>query len=241
MINKCLRADRRKNMNYLLVWDIDGTLIHSKGAGRRAMNRAFLDIYGIEDGFKNVEMAGKLDSVILQEVFRHHGIKGEDGKRFFERYCKHLEDEIRALNSSLVLPGVTALLEELDKRENIFNVLGTGNIENGARIKLQNDNLNRFFPTGGFGDEPMERWQVIAKAIENASLFFGLEFGKDFIYVIGDTPRDMECAKKLGIKAIGAATGPYKAAQLLASGAYAAFPDLSDIKKILDTITANLP
>ncbi|MCX7708854.1 MAG: HAD hydrolase-like protein [Clostridia bacterium] len=215
-------------MNYLLVWDIDGTLIQSRGVGRRALDKAFLDLYGIENGFEKVDMAGRLDSLIIRDAFALHGLAVNDYNALLDLYFKYLREEIAKINMPLAAPGIAQLLPLLESQGCYYNVLGTGNIERGARIKLENDDLNKYFPTGGFGDSPLERWQIIEKAIINAYELFGIHFEKENTYVIGDTPRDMECGKKLGIKAIGTATGPYSVAQLLDSGADFALESLID-------------
>jgi len=221
-------------MGFLLIWDIDGTLIQGRGMGRRAMDRAFLDLYGIPGGFNGINMAGGLDSLILCDALSCHGIENRNHTEFFNKYCEHLRDEVQKLNDSVASPGVIALLELLNKNGGFCNALGTGNIEKGARIKLEIDGLNRFFPTGGFGDEPMERWQVIEKAIFNSTVYFGTGFESENIYIIGDTPKDIECGKRLSVKTIGTATGPYTMQQLADCGADFVFSDLSDVHAFLE-------
>ncbi len=220
-------------MCYLLIWDIDGTLIHSRGVGRRAMDLAFAELYNIPEGFSQIDMAGRLDAVILSEAYRYHGFENQDPGVFFSRYCEILEAEVQKSEASFALSGIMELLETLNRQEGFYNVLGTGNIERGARIKLEKDGLNRYFSTGGFGNTPTERWQVIQKAVENSCSLFNRDFANDRIFIIGDTPRDMECAKRLGTKAIGTATGPYTVSELMDSGADYAFGDLTDTEAFL--------
>lgn len=221
-------------MNTLLIWDIDGTLIQGGGVGKRAMDRAFLELYGVADGFRSIDMAGRLDAMILKNAFEFYDIRVKDCTEFFDRYCQYLQEEIKKQNSPFAVPGIPELLGILDRKSLFYNVLGTGNIEKGARIKLDNDGLNKYFSTGGFGDEPMERWQVIEKAVHNAAGFFNTSFEKENIYVIGDTEKDIECGKKLSVKTIGIAKGPYSAAELISFGADYAFDDLTDIHAFID-------
>jgi len=201
-------------LNYLLVWDIDGTLIQGRGIGKRAMDRAFLEIYGIEEGFEGIDMGGRLDAMILKEAYLRHGIKNADSARYFRSYLKYLEEEVKKLDYDIDAPGIISLLNELNSKDGFYNVLGTGNVERAARIKLSVHDMNRFFPTGGFGDKALERWQVIEKAIYNSTKEFGREFAKNNVYVIGDTPRDIECGKIIGAHTVGVATGSYSSREL---------------------------
>jgi phosphoglycolate phosphatase-like HAD superfamily hydrolase len=212
--------------NYLLVWDIDGTLINSKGIGKKAMNRAFYELYGIHNAFEGIDMAGMLDYTILQTAFARHCLTVEHADAFYTKYVKFLQAEIENLTVPIVFPGILTLLEILSSKGNFFNVLGTGNIEKGARIKLSRDGLNSFFPTGGFSDKETERWQVIEKAVANSTRHFGITFEKENIYVIGDTPKDIKCGKVLGAKTVGAATGQHTTAQLEECGADHVFENL---------------
>jgi phosphoglycolate phosphatase len=220
-------------MNYLLIWDIDGTLISTEGVGRRAMERAFLELYGVENALKEINMAGMLDSVILKQLYEFFSINEADPGIFYEKYTKFLEDELDKLGDSLVLPGAKALLESLKNRRGFFNAIGTGNIEKGARIKLIYANLYGFFRVGGFGDEEMERWELIKKAIVNASEYYGIKFKNEHICIIGDTPKDMECGKILGVKTIGVATGSYSMDELSSHGAHYVFENLLDKESFL--------
>lgn len=228
-------------MSYLLIWDIDGTLIRTKGVGKKAMNTAFHKLFGISDGFEPINMAGMLDAAIVRKAFEIHNIpvilpdgrENTDIERFYELYIEALSSEIRMIQRSIACPGVLELLETLHQRDNFYNALGTGNIEKGARLKLSVDNMNRYFPTGSFGERLMERYQLIEKAIANAEEYYKLKFQKDNIYVIGDTPKDVECGGKLGIKSIGVATGIYTKEQLAEHGADYVFENFSNIKDFL--------
>lgn len=206
-------------MDYLLIWDVDGTLIKMKGIGKKSLDKAFYELYSIENAFSNIDMAGRLDKVILEEAFRVHNLDKGSLAKFREKYAEVLEVEVKKIKTSIACPGIIELLEALSEKENIYNVIGTGNMEKGARSKLSIDNLNRFFPLGAFSEEETERWQLIEKAISNAKDYFGIDFKNENIYVIGDTPRDIECGKKLKVKTIGVATGSYTCDDLLACGA----------------------
>lgn len=224
-------------MKNLLIWDIDGTLIQGRGIGRRAMDSAFSELYYINEGFKDVDMAGRLDSVILNDAYKIHNMEQEDPKIFFDTYCVYLQEEIAKLDSPIEAPGVLNLLEELNRYGSFLNVLGTGNIEKAARIKLHAHNMNDHFPLGGFGDEVMERWQVIEKAAIKSRMYFDTDFSNNNIYIIGDTPRDVECGKKLNLRTIAVATGLTCAEDLKRCGADYVFENFENSNTFLDIFT----
>ncbi|MCT4604823.1 MAG: HAD hydrolase-like protein [Marinisporobacter sp.] len=198
----------------LMVWDIDGTLINSGGCGRDAMEKTFYKLFGLEKAFENVNMAGRLDAMIVEDALLKHTIKAIDKKLFFDTYCEILKEILQGKDYIEILPGVKNILEHSSKEHNFFHALGTGNIERGARIKLKVHELNGYFQVGGFGDHRVERWEIIQKAIDLAQKVQGIKYAKKNIYVIGDTKLDIECAKILGIKSIAVATGSYSAEKL---------------------------
>ena len=222
-----------ENNKYLLIWDIDGTLIQGRGVGRRAMDKAFLELYGIAEGFKDISMAGRIDAVILQDAYTKHNITATDKGSFLCTYCKYLEKDVKELISPIDAPGILDLLNFISRKDNLFNVLGTGNFENAARIKLSKHDMNTFFSTGGFGDNAKERWQVIEEAINKAEKLFNMTFCKENIYVIGDTPKDIECGIKLGIKSVGVATGSHTSDQLKEYNPDHVFEDLTDLESFM--------
>ncbi len=201
-------------MKKLFIWDIDGTLIKGCDIGRKSMDMAFFDMYGIKNAFDGIDMAGRVDSNILRDAYELHNICNRDSSTYFNRYAIRLDDEFKKLDFSIEVPGILQLLNILSNIPDFFSVLGTGNTEKAARIKLAYHNMNNYFPTGGFGDKEQERWQVIQESIENSKNFFNTNFTNDNIYVIGDTPRDIECGRKLGVKTVAVATGYFSYSQL---------------------------
>jgi phosphoglycolate phosphatase len=220
-------------INYLLIWDIDGTLTRIEGVGVKAIEKTFLELYGVENALKGISLVGMIDSIVLKKLFELFDIKVADRNAFFTRYPEILKAELEKLGSSTVLPGVKTLLEYLKNCRCFYNVLGTGNVEKGARIKLEYAKLNSYFHTGGFGDEEVERWKLIKKAILNASKYYKIKFENEHTYIIGDTPSDMECGEKLGVKTIGVATGPYSIDELSGFGADYVFENLLDKESFL--------
>jgi len=223
-------------MNKLMIWDIDGTLIQNAQLGKTAWNKTFFELYGIKDGFENISMAGKLDTAIIKEAYDVHHLIGKNKDAFFDLYCSNLAEDVKNRNSLWAAPGILSLLKTLRTITCFYNSLGTGNIERGARIKLSRDNINEYFAVGGFGDFERERWELIENAITNSSKHFGIEFSKSDIFVIGDTPKDIECGKKLGVKSIGVATGQFSVEQLRDCAADFVFQNLLDNEKFIEVI-----
>ncbi len=220
----------------MLIWDIDGTLIRTGGTGRNSMEMAFREAYGIKDALKNYDMAGMLDMVIYEQIMDRFGIPGHrrDPNAFFGIYCTILENEIKKHGNIRALPGIKQILATLDQNERFCNSLGTGNIKNGARLKLGAVDLNGYFPTGGFSDGNVkERWLVIKKAVENAKQHYSTAFDPEMTYVIGDTPRDIECGKRAGLRTIAVATGYFSEEVLKAYGPDHHFADLSNVQQFL--------
>jgi len=223
----------------LLIWDIDGTLINSKGCGRRAMDKAFLKLYNIKDGFSRVNMAGRLDWQIVRDALEINNIKEDDIFSFLDNYGESLKEELIKNPSCEILPGINEILVETWEDQNIYHALGTGNCEIGARLKLSHLGLDRYFEIGGFGDEDLERWELIDKVIKKASEYYNTNFKKENIYVIGDTPLDIECGKKLGVKSVAVATGAYKYEELqkhLPDFIFRNFADFHDFISIIKDI-----
>ncbi|MDI3257988.1 MAG: HAD family hydrolase [Kyrpidia sp.] len=199
----------------LLIWDIDGTLTYTPGVGRRAMEMAFEEEFGISNALEGIDMAGGLDVEIVRQAFERHGLPHERRSPYFSRYLHLLDQLLAAPHPGGPTPGIVETLETLAVRNDVIQVLGTGNIEPGAWIKLRRHGLARYFETGGFGDHPVPRWMVIRSAIDRARSHYGTgEIPPDEIYVIGDTPRDIEAGRHLGVRTVSVATGPFSLEQL---------------------------
>jgi phosphoglycolate phosphatase-like HAD superfamily hydrolase len=205
----------------LLLFDIDRTLIDTGGAGRRALCIAFFQLTGIERGTEGIIPDGKTDPLIIVEMFqRRLGRRPTDGElgKMKELYLRLLQEEIKKSKGYRVLAGVRELLEELSKDPQVLLGLGTGNFERGARIKLSRANLNRFFSFGGFGSDSMDRDVVLKIGIERGRELARIS-GKEVeaVYVVGDTPYDIEAGKRVGARVIAVASGKYSISQLEAA------------------------
>lgn len=211
-------------MTRVLLFDIDNTLLWSGGAGTQAMNRAFLDMFGIENGFARVEFSGRTDRYIFAEALRQHGIQGDEPAlllEFQERYCALLPRALRRKRGRL-MPGFPHLLEALQGKARLG--LATGNFRRGAYLKLAHYGLDRFFPDGAFGEESENRNDIVRLAL--ARLADGASPRQ--VLVIGDTPHDVTSALANGVVAVAVATGRHSAQELREAGAHFVFPDFSD-------------
>jgi phosphoglycolate phosphatase len=220
-------------MAKIFLFDVDNTLLNSGGAGSRAMNLAFRDLFGVENGFDGVEFTGRTDSAIVRDGLRLHRLP--DGNfpallaRFKDSYLRHLARTLPQVKGR-VLPGVPALLEALTGAEGVRLGLATGNLRRGAMMKLKYYGVRAFFRGGGFGEDSELRSEVVALAIRRLG---GRPGGRNPVYVVGDTPLDMDAAKANGALAVGVATGSTSVEHLQRSGADIVFPDFSDVPSVV--------
>ncbi|MGE5327940.1 MAG: HAD family hydrolase [Deltaproteobacteria bacterium] len=222
--------------NVLLMWDVDGTLIRSEGLGKRAFEYAFEILTGIKNACSGINLGGKVDIGIYKEMCEAFNVKAVEDEEFIKVYTRALEEIVKDKCTMKINPNIVFLLETLESKKGVYNVLGTGNIEKGARLKLSPVDLNKYFKTGGFGDNETERWRIIKGGIRKSEELFGVKFENENIFVIGDTPRDIECAKKVGVRSIAVATGNFSEAELKESKPDFVFKDLSDTEQVLGSI-----
>lgn len=210
--------------NTLLLFDIDGTLIRTR-AGRRSVRATFAQLYEIAAAEEGVPMAGRTDRHILAEIMEAHDIPKADLKRIERTYLQNLYQETRR-DPGIILPGIPELLRACQAAPNVFLALGTGNLEEGARLKLQPHGLNDFFQTGGFAGDGEDRPQLIRRAVQKARKLFGRDFQR--VVVIGDTPLDVDCGKANGCYTLAVATGLHSYEELAGCNPDATATDLSD-------------
>jgi phosphoglycolate phosphatase-like HAD superfamily hydrolase len=193
----------------LVLFDIDGTLVRTGGAGVKAFAKVFDTEFGATDGFERLKFAGRTDVSLVREFFEVHKIPStpENFKRFFERYVFWL-DHILAHSKTDACPGVHEFIRDLKalRRPPVVGLL-TGNIQLGAEIKLRHFDLWREFETGAFADDSEDRNQIAAVARERGSRILGETLRGDQVLVIGDTPLDIRCGRAIGAKVLAAATG----------------------------------
>ncbi len=200
----------------LVLFDIDGTLIQTGGAGERAFAKVCATEFGAPHGTARLNFAGRTDPSIVREFFGQHQIEpsADNFRRFFDRYVFWL-DHILGHLPGRVLPGVEEMIDEWRAlpRGPALGLL-TGNIRLGAQIKLRHYHLWECFATGGFGDDHEDRNQIAVVARERGHRLLGEKLRGEQILVIGDTPRDIECARAIDAKCLAVATGSYRLDQL---------------------------
>jgi phosphoglycolate phosphatase len=213
----------------LLLFDVDQTLIFTGGAGLRALDRACLTILSVKNATQGILPHGKTDPAIIREILltRYRNSSEIDARvaSILESYVFFLKEEVRTSEKYRVLPGIAEILAEISARADTVLGLATGNVELGARIKLDRGDLNRYFAFGGFGSDSENRTTLVRKAAEAAAIKSGDAVLPEDTFVIGDTPLDIEAGRGAGFKTVGVATGHYSVDELLAAGATFAIPD----------------
>lgn len=220
----------------LVLWDIDGTLLHCGSDGKKALNHAFHELYGIADAFEHAAIGGAMDSALINHVHETHGIDELRKAQFQERYRAALEEILSQNQEKKVLPGVLGLLNHLNQEPSVVNALLTSNLQVGAQTKLDAFDLKQFFLIGGYGDEPGEKWDVANRCIESAEREFHTNFRRDKIFLIGDSCYDITAAKVCGIKSIAVSTGWADAESLNRCKPDHFFSDLTQTDQILSVL-----
>ena len=224
----------RPHPGTVLLFDIDGTLVLTGGAGGRAMTRAFESLYGIPNGFEGIPFNGRTDSWIVSRAAAAHGIANDAIVRFKPLYLDYLAEELGKPGPRKgVMPGISPLLDALAQRDDVFLALLTGNYELGARLKLQHFDLWRYFACGAFGDTTHDRNGLLSEALERVAVCGGPRAAPADTVIIGDTPLDVAVAVTGGARSIAVATGSHTTDELQASGADVVFQDLSDLEAVL--------
>jgi phosphoglycolate phosphatase-like HAD superfamily hydrolase len=227
----------------LVLFDIDGTILWSDGAGRKAMQRALTSAFG-SSGSPEYRYDGKTDRQIVRDLMR---MEGHDDAVIDARMTVLLDDYVAGLHAELRteasrvhrFDGVLELLDALEARPDRRVGLLTGNIEVGARAKLQAAGVDPArFTVCAFGSDHEVRGELPAIAQRRAREQLGLHVEGDAIVVIGDTPADIDCTRAIGARAIAVATGRYSVDELAAHGAVAVFPDLTDTAAVMRAIDA---
>ena len=218
----------------LVLFDIDGTLLTARGAGRRALAAALSLVYGTAGDIERYDLRGRTDPRIVFDIMEGAGLGREAVRErlddCFEAYARGLAAEIGDGSGVVTLPGVAELVRRLDRDAGALLGLLTGNIEEGARIKLEPTGLRPCFRVGAYGSDHMDRRQLPSLAARRAEALVGIGFRPDEVVVIGDTPRDIECARHFGAVAVAVATGQYPREALEAEHPDLLFEDFSDVE-----------
>jgi len=227
----------------LFLFDVDGTLIVARGAGREAFNRALHAVYGTagpEEG--RYDFRGKTDPRILLDLLTAAGLgPGEiaaGAARFYATYVDELAAVIGDGRRVTVMPGIADVVRALARREDAVVGLLTGNIEGGARVKLAPTGLWPLFRLGAYGSDHIDRRALPAVACARARQAVGHDFSFDRVTIIGDTPLDVDCARACGARAVAVATGFHPYGDLEGCAPDLLFPDFADVPRVLAALTA---
>ena len=226
----------------LVLFDIDGTLLSTEGAARRAFHATLLEVYGTAGPIDTHSFAGKTDPQIARELLTLAGLPTADIDaglaRLWDGDLRRLAEELRADDHrTTVMPGVEALLERLaGLQERVVVALLTGNIRPGAVLKLQSGGLADHFRFGAFGSDDERRDRLPAIAVERARERTGHVFRGPDVVVLGDTPADVSCGRGIGCRAAAVATGPFGAPALAQAGADVVWETLADTDAVVDWI-----
>ncbi len=194
-----------------VLWDIDGTLLVTGGAGAVAWQRAFEEQWGVEANIEEHTRAGMTDPEIAAIIFREViGREGTDEERAaaIAGYLSHLEAAVEESSGYTIMPGIEEILPRLAE-QGVLQGIVTGNIEAAAHIKLARGDLNRYFHFGGYGSDSADRTEVTRKALERGATVLGKPLDLAAAISVGDTPRDIEAGHGAGIRVVGVATGAY--------------------------------
>ncbi|MGB7686291.1 MAG: HAD family hydrolase [Solirubrobacterales bacterium] len=212
-----------------VLFDIDGTLLVTGGAGAVAWQRAFRELHGVDADIDEHTHAGMTDPEIVEIVFRE--VIGRDGSeaeraQAVAAYLSHLTDAVAESDGYRVMPGIEEILPRLTEQGVLLGIV-TGNIESAAHIKLARGELNRYFAFGGYGSDARDRTELTKKALERGAEVAGKPLDPPTTIAVGDTPRDVSACHGAGIRVVGVATGAYTAEELNDAGADWAIPDVT--------------
>jgi phosphoglycolate phosphatase len=231
-------------MSKLVLFDIDGTILLTAGAGRRAIVAALTEEVAGTDAFSRVRFDGKTDPQIVAELLEAAGDREPLGPArldaLCQRYVRHLARELEApTTQTTLMPGVEPLLDRLEQEPGVVLGLLTGNIAEGAALKLRSGGVDPArFRVGAYGSDSAHRPDLPAIAAQRATALFGREPSGPEVVIIGDTPADIHCGLAIAARAIAVATGSYSVADLASCGPHAVFENLSATDRVLEAILA---
>jgi phosphoglycolate phosphatase len=229
-----LSLDQVMENKRLLLFDIDGTLISTGGAGVCALKLVIEKRYGVHDDLHDVEIAGRTDSGIAASILKKYGASETNGNvaDFLDEYVGFLEQTISTTDGQ-ILPGMSEILNRMKARPDRVLGLLTGNVKRGAELKLQHYGLWDFFEFGAFADDHHDRNQLGEFARTRAQEKHGHDFDSAQIDVIGDTGHDVACGKAFGARTVAIATGSWSREQLAAHKPDFLFDDLANVGEVM--------
>lgn len=228
------------NRPTILLFDIDGTLLLTGGAGRKALEKAFARFCGNPDALNHIRFDGMTDPAIVREGLVKAGLEPTPSAvdAVLDLYLLYLAEELPGMPGYRLMPGIHAVLEQVGGLDNVAVGLGTGNLRRGALIKLSHGKLDHHFDFGGFGCDSEDRAELIRIGAERGAAKLGRPLSECRVVVIGDTPKDVAAAKANHAICIGVGTGGFTAQQLVDVGAEFAFDDLTHVS-VMDALLAS--
>ena len=213
----------------LILWDIDGTILHSGGSGMKALHRALHSVFGVSGSFAGIDFAGRTDPWIMRQIFSRFGIEDtpENRASYIEGYIGALPG-ILASSDARVLPGVAEILGRAAEHPGVVQGLLTGNLRRGAETKLGFHGLWHYFPIGAFSDDSEVRNELGPHALRRARGHWGVDFPAERVWIVGDTPHDILCARAFGARVLAVATGASSVSDLTAHSPDAVLEHLGD-------------
>jgi len=221
----------------LILWDIDGTLLHSGGAGMKALEAALQGVFGVAGSLAGIDFAGRTDPWIIRQIFGRFGIEHtpETFSRYVDGYISLLPG-VLGQSRARVLPGVAEILGQAAVHPGVVQGLLTGNLRRGAEAKLGFHGLWDYFPIGAFADDSEVRNELGPHALQRARGHWGLDFPAERVWIVGDTPHDIACARAFGARALAVATGSSTVPELAAHNPDAVLGTLSDPRAFWDAV-----
>ncbi len=221
---------------HVLLFDIDGTLLNAGGSGQAAMEAVLAREFGASGPVVGIPTAGRTDRAITRDLFDYYGLPDHETSRsrFQEAYFAELPQHLSG-REGVVLPGVRPLLATLTGRENVTLGLLTGNLARAARVKLEHFELHSYFGFGGYGDEHADRDDVARQARREVCRRLP-EVPDERIWVIGDTPSDIRCARAINARVLAVATGIFRSDELSLHQPDVLLEDLSDLAGVLQSL-----
>jgi phosphoglycolate phosphatase-like HAD superfamily hydrolase len=221
----------------LLLWDIDGTLISTGAAGHHAIARAAAERFGGSGNLDGVEIAGRTDTSIAHQILEKYGepITNESVQLMLDTYVRLLAEELPRRQGH-VLPGILELLRRAAEQSDTTLGLLTGNLERGAKLKLEHYQLWHFFAFGAFADDHHDRNELGAVALSRAVEGTGIDFPASQVDVIGDTGHDIACGKAIGARTVAVATGSWSHERLAEHEPDFLFDDLSNVDEVIKVL-----
>lgn len=223
-----------------MLWDVDGTLLRTNGVAQRAFDVAAEHVLGRPPGEHEVRMSGKTDPLIALEILAFAGLSEEEAHELVPRVVERLEAELAEARELVreqghVMPGVEALLGELHEDPGVVQSVLTGNTAANAAVKLEAFALDRWLDVevGAFGSDDSDREQLVPIALDRVRRLRGRDLGPEDVWVVGDTPRDLACARAGGARCLLVATGRFSLDELEAEDADELLADLTDTDRVL--------